>query len=97
MSIDLPRPPDAAVFESDPKRYVRDLTSFFNRLVAELERDSRDVTTPAKAVFAVTNIAAPTTTLDGAAATLTDVKNFLGGLYATLLAKGVIRTKAGAA
>lgn len=96
MSINLPRPPDAAIFDSDPKRYIRDVTVFFSRLCAEIERDSRDATTPAKAVFAVSNIAAPATVLDGATAGVPEILDFIGGLVATLLAKGVIRTKAGA-
>lgn len=95
MSINLPRAPDARLFERDAVAYVRALSDFLNKLGQEMERYSRETTTPAKAVFAVTNISAPTTTLDGGTAVLADVINFIGGLYATLLAKGILRTKAG--
>lgn len=96
MSINLPRPPEADLFRADPQRFVSELISFLNRLIAELERDARDATTPAKAVFALTNNTTPSTTLDVAAGSLGDVRNFLGGLVGTLNRKGILRTKAGA-
>ncbi len=97
MTLQLPRPPSADRYCSDPQGWAGDLSDFLSKLVQELERDSRDTSTPAKAPFAVTNIAAPTTTLDGATAGIPEIRNFLGGLVATLLAKGIIRTKAGPA
>jgi hypothetical protein len=95
VTLQLPRPPSADLHRTDARAYFSELTDFLNKLVQELERADRAAETPAKAAFALTNIAAPTTALDGAAGTLTDVKNFIGGLCATLLAKGLIRTKVG--
>lgn len=96
MTVQLSRPPAAELLRTDPDRYARDLSAFLNGMVQELERAGRAAEGAAKAVFAVTNIAAPTTTLDGATADLAAVINYLGGLHATLLALGVVRTKEGA-
>jgi hypothetical protein len=97
MSLTLPRAPSADKYRTDPDGYIRDLTDCLSKLMQELENLSRDMEIPAKAVFTVTNIAASTTTLNGATATLTEVINYLGGQYDTFLARGIIRTKAGAA
>lgn len=96
MSINLPRAPDPSLFASDAPAYIRALADYHNKVGQELERYSRQVETPAKAAFIVTNIPAPTTTLDGATAGIPEILNYLGGLHATLLAKGITRTKVGA-
>ncbi len=95
MSLILPRAPSPDRLRSDPDGYARDVSNCIAQMTQELERMSRAAETPTKAAFLVTNIAAPTTTLDGGTAILADVVNFLGGLCATLLAKGIIRTKVG--
>jgi len=96
VSINLPRPPDQNLFSSDnPRRYLEELTNWATRVIAELERESREQSAPAHAVISVKNIAAPTTALDGATATLGDLTNFLGGLVDTLNKRGFIRTRAG--
>lgn len=96
MAINLPRPPDQNLFSPDnPRRYLEELTNWANRIIAELERESREQSAPAHAVFSVKNIAAPTTSLDGSTAGLADLTNFIGGLVDTLNRRGFIRTRAG--
>lgn len=94
MTLVLPRPPDVDLFDKNPREWARQMRDFLTRFVTEIERDARDVATPAKAVFTLSNIPASTTTLDGGTAGVTEIINYLGGMTETLIAKGIIRSKA---
>jgi hypothetical protein len=95
MALNLPRPPDITLYDvDDPRQYVEQLYLWLTRVVAEIERDSREQTAPARAVFSVKN-ATPTTVLDGTSATTADLVNFVAGLVETMVKRGFLRTRAG--
>jgi hypothetical protein len=94
--VNIPRFPSAAAFKSDPGRWAQELEDWGNKLAGEIETDSRDLHTPAKAAVAIANVDSPTTSLDGATATLDDLKSFVAGVFNSMIAKGLLRTKTGA-
>jgi hypothetical protein len=97
MAMNLPRPPDIRLYDVDnPRQYVEQLYLWLTRVVAEIERDSREQTAPARAVIDVRNVPNPTTIFDAAPPLNNEqIANFLGGLIDTMVKRGFLRTKAG--
>jgi hypothetical protein len=95
VTVQLPKPPAAAQYKGDPDGFMGAFEQWATRLVSAIERDSRDVTTPAKAVVTISNTT-NTTTLDGSSGAVIDVegRNFSAGIAQTLIDKGILRSKA---
>jgi hypothetical protein len=94
--MNIGRFPPSSLFASSPAEWARQVEEWSNKLAGECERVDRDLHTPAKTPIVLTNVATPTTSLDGGASTVAEVRDFALGLSQTLIAKGFLRTKAGA-